>query len=118
MPNQKICTNHLNIAQKIDLCRKAYNICRKWWVDEFPSNESRRQTLNIDNIEDALLFFNEASWFNIYERTGPDPSKEWEWNPYIEISFSNFPHKKKDEKDIILWIEVSVEDFSQIWSSQ
>lgn len=117
MSNQKICSDHLNIDQKHDLCRKAYEVCRRWWVDEFPQNESRRQKLNIDNIEEAFLFFNDYSWFNIYERTGPDPSNDWEWNPYIEISWSNFPNKKGGEKDIILWIELSIEDFSKIYGN-
>lgn len=95
-------TRDLTVEQQKDLCRKAHQICDRWWADELDCQKSFARQVIVVNFEEFLQKLEEKAFFHVVHRRSDVEN-------HLEVGF-----RTMTDPDYFLWIIVKPEQITQI----
>lgn len=105
VPNVFYDTDHLTLAQKLEMLRDAHADAFEWWVDELDVSKSSARRKVEMSFEDILAKLDQKCHFVFIHRKGYEERKDDDWGRwYLEAGFctmtgvSYYLWTKVDEK--------------------
>jgi len=93
-------TSGLSLDDKVRMCRAAYALCYKWWVDVLShSNSWQRQKIEM-SFDEVMAHLSETAHFTVIHR-----NRKWIGErDCLEVGFCTL-----SSPEYFLWMEVAVE---------
>ncbi len=98
-------TEHLTLDEKQELCRRAHELCERWWVDVLDSRISTsRQRVDMD-FASILAMLDSPCHFVIIERRPTSSSERC-----LEVGFRTM----RGDPEYFLWIVVNLRNAQEL----
>ena len=100
----------LSFKEKLNLCRYCKELSFEWWLDRLKSIQ--RQSTNINNFEEALIYAKEDSIFTFIHRKG---FEHWKNNKFFSHNWClEAGFRSMTTPDYFLWIYIDEDKLEDI----